>query len=176
MNTKATGQSRQAARERTTASRFGATPRASTPYAVDTLMPPEEVVGNSIPFKKQRGFSAVYFLISAGEIIYVGQTVDLAFRIATHAKSKEFDSYSYILVPDDQLSSAEADYIVKFRPRLNSQMPLGGRYISEKEARKRVHFADLRRAVASGRLARHAMSFGAYFIASEVDAFAEELP
>ena len=75
----------------------------------------------------------VYFLFQDDEIVYVGQSVDIHARISVHMsdENKEFDSFSFIEFSDDNLDIHEGDYIMEYRPFLNSTMPKGARWKSQ---------------------------------------------
>ena len=70
----------------------------------------------------------VYFLISEGTIVYVGQSVDLPGRVLTHRKTKEFDQVLYVEMPPDwpnlgdALNQLEAWCILYLRPQYNRQI------------------------------------------------------
>lgn len=64
--------------------------------------------------------SGVYFLIRLGEIVYVGQSVDVLSRIARHRREgKQFDAYSYIECERDDLDRLESLYIRALVPEGN---------------------------------------------------------
>lgn len=67
--------------------------------------------------------SAVYFLISQGVIVYVGQTRSLAARIEAHRIDKQFDRVLFMPVPRRQLDWVEASYIDRIRPKYNRLVP-----------------------------------------------------
>lgn len=66
----------------------------------------------------------VYFLLLNGEVMYVGQSVNVVSRICQHLTQRliDFDSYAWVLVDRQDLLVTEAAYIVKFKPKYNSQM------------------------------------------------------
>lgn len=84
--------------------------------------------------------SGVYFLIRGGEVVYVGQSIDVLNRIARHRREgRQFDAYAYMeclredldrlervyiraLVPEGNMSFGNRDVI---RPRPSPQ-PAGG--------------------------------------------------
>lgn len=70
-----------------------------------------------------RRFACVYFLISGGEIVYVGQSIYLPARIATHAseEKKQFDRVLYMPVDQSLLNETEQHYIQLLRPVYNCQ-------------------------------------------------------
>lgn len=82
----------------------------------DFLLTAESIVKASSPFKKICG---VYFLISNGAIVYVGQSVDVLSRLGAHEKYRFFDSYAYIELEKSQLDLVESLYIHAFNPVLN---------------------------------------------------------
>lgn len=62
----------------------------------------------------------VYFLLSAGEIIYVGQTRNLPARIRTHRLRFVFDRVLYLIEPSPfEARRTEAELIWNLKPRLN---------------------------------------------------------
>jgi|GEM_PF-1168707 hypothetical protein len=64
--------------------------------------------------------SCVYFLCLKGTVVYIGQSVELPQRIATHKKQKIFDSVYFVAVPKAMLDKVERHYIQTLKPRLNS--------------------------------------------------------
>lgn len=85
----------------------------------------EEVIGTKKKLGENKRLRGVYFLIKNNEIVYVGQSTDIFSRISVHRKTKDFDSYNYILFPevsDEKLNNLEAEYIGKFTPKYNRQI------------------------------------------------------
>lgn len=76
----------------------------------------EEIVGSSV---KWEGHPGVYFLIKDGEIVYIGQSINVFSRIGSHGSIKEFDSYSYVSVEKDKLDIVESLYIHIYNPAQN---------------------------------------------------------
>jgi len=72
----------------------------------------------------------IYFLILNNEIVYVGQSVTPINRIYAHAtdKTKNFDSYVLIECDLDKLDFYETEYIIKFNPIYNQQLPANSYY------------------------------------------------
>lgn len=64
---------------------------------------------------------AVYFLWQGDDLVYVGQTVNLLYRIATHFGEKliTFDHFSYIECAEEDLLNLERRAIFKFDPPMN---------------------------------------------------------
>jgi len=68
----------------------------------------------------------IYFLIDHGDIVYVGQSVNVESRVATHAieGTKEFSHYSFVPCEKQHLNNIEALYIKHFDPKYNTSMPI----------------------------------------------------
>jgi len=90
----------------------------SKPYG-EELLSYEDVL---LRAKKHTALCGVYFLIKDREIIYVGQSVNIASRIQTHSATKTFDCYSYALCNREELNALETKYIMFFKPKLNYTM------------------------------------------------------
>jgi hypothetical protein len=69
----------------------------------------------------------IYFLLRAGEIVYVGQSKRIEFRVETHRmeKKKDFDSYAFVECKPEELDQLEQDFIIKCDTEYNAQMPKG---------------------------------------------------
>ena len=113
------------------------------------MLSPAQVIEQSHPYD---GLCGVYFLIADGEIVYVGQSVNVGARMAAHRNSgKEFDRYAWISCPAEQLDVMESLYIHVFRPPLNitaqgvPAAPLSLRQIAGMAARDPVYRARGRR-------------------------------
>jgi len=63
--------------------------------------------------------TGVYFLIKQCEIVYVGQSVNVFNRIGNHRGIKDFDAFSYIECPKNQLDVLESIYIHFLNPKYN---------------------------------------------------------
>jgi len=65
----------------------------------------------------------IYFLVLKNQIVYIGQSVDIAGRINQHISegAKEFDSVSYIPIENEALDSVERSLISLFQPAFNRQ-------------------------------------------------------
>lgn len=62
----------------------------------------------------------VYFLIKDGEVIYVGQSINVQERLSKHVmQGKVFDQYTIVECDVDELDLIESYYIHLFRPRQN---------------------------------------------------------
>jgi hypothetical protein len=66
-------------------------------------------------------YSGVYFLRQGPTIVYVGQSRNIAGRVATHwaDNHKEFDSIEAMQVPEEQLDLVEQYWIQNLQPRYN---------------------------------------------------------
>lgn len=72
--------------------------------------------------------SGVYFLIHAGAIVYVGQSLNVHARVLDHVGRVEFDAYAVIPCPADRMGAIESVYIAELRPKHNrriSYTPIG---------------------------------------------------
>lgn len=65
----------------------------------------------------------VYFLVLREEVVYVGQSVNLLSRLATHQFDKLFDRVFFINVPAESILEIEAALIKKFKPKYNKTFP-----------------------------------------------------
>jgi hypothetical protein len=78
------------------------------------LLLPEEIIKGAIPFTLASG---VYFLVDNGEIVYVGQSVNVYSRISQHGI--KFDKFAFVPCPVNLLDRLESFYIHVLRPRSN---------------------------------------------------------
>jgi len=67
--------------------------------------------------------SGIYFLVRAGVIVYVGQSVDVHTRVLAHRASKQFDSAFFWPVPAAELCKVEGAFIRILKPELNGPGP-----------------------------------------------------
>jgi predicted GIY-YIG superfamily endonuclease len=63
--------------------------------------------------------SGIYFLCQDKKVVYIGQSKDVATRVAAHTSSKEFDSVTAMLVPEELLDETEQYWIKRIKPNLN---------------------------------------------------------
>lgn len=68
-----------------------------------------------------REVCGVYFLLRDREVVYVGQSVNVLGRLATHISdgTKRFDRWCYITAKKDELDELEGFYITLLRPEHN---------------------------------------------------------
>lgn len=90
------------------------------PSADGRYAPVEAIHTHSIRFEDTL-VCGIYFLIDQGEIVYVGQSVDVFKRIREHRQEgyKKWDRFSMIPVREEKLTEVETWYIQHFRPRYN---------------------------------------------------------
>lgn len=101
--------------------------RLSHALTSKVLLTESEIIEGGQQFSSQSG---VYFLIRDGRVVYVGQSVNIHSRIATHIKDKEFDSFSFIPFPRWELDVAESLYIHALRPEINGRIGGGPRMLA----------------------------------------------
>jgi hypothetical protein len=70
-------------------------------------------------------WSGIYFLVSDGEVIYVGQSVNVSSRVNEHARTKDFEAAFFLPWPGDDLDRVESALIRALKPSLNGQHPSG---------------------------------------------------
>lgn len=87
-----------------------------------SLVPVSEIVRKSSNYGNVCG---VYFLIKDSEIVYIGQSINIAARITSH-KDKKFDSVSYVTCKRSELDILESLYIIAYNPVLNGEVKAGG--------------------------------------------------
>jgi len=80
---------------------------------------------------------SIYFLSLCGEVVYVGQTLDITKRLNQHG-DKDFDSVSFFIIDSDSASNAEAFYIVEFNPVLNKVLPKSDYYKTAKSIKGEI--------------------------------------
>jgi hypothetical protein len=67
--------------------------------------------------------SGVYFLIRDGEVVYVGQSVDVFSRIARHRREgRPFDSFNVMPCTAERMNELEARYISALVPLFNTSL------------------------------------------------------
>ena len=66
----------------------------------------------------------IYFLISDGVVIYVGQSCDVHSRIVAHMREKAFDRVAFISCNPRHLNLLESLYIHLLQPPMNQGAPM----------------------------------------------------
>lgn len=95
---------------------------AQVDYAPVFLRPPQrnpymsarEV--HALPRVRRDQCVGIYFLFLGGKCVYVGQSMTLHARVDQHVKRIQFDSYSWINVPEGDALTVERHYINLLRP------------------------------------------------------------
>lgn len=87
-----------------------------------SLVPISEIVRKSSSYGNVCG---IYFLIKDSQIVYIGQSINIAARITSH-KDKDFDSVSYVTCRRSELDILESLYIIAYNPILNGEVKAGG--------------------------------------------------
>ena len=82
--------------------------------------------------------SGVYILLREGQVVYVGQSVDVYGRLRNHRHdcTGDFDSFTWMQLPEPSLNYYEALAIVTFRPALNTTIPSNDRFMPFKRMRR----------------------------------------
>lgn len=79
----------------------------------------------------------VYALWKDNEIVYIGQSTQLKFRINAHTKTKSFDEYSYFECESEaEMKAIESSLIIELQPKYNKL--IGEGYESLNRFRKRI--------------------------------------
>ena len=89
-------------------------------YSSLVFMTPTENKQYMVPFDRE---PRVYFLMQGDYVSYVGQTMQLAGRIASHVQSKKFDSVAWIDTHDNDLDLVESFNISFYAPSGNISIP-----------------------------------------------------
>lgn len=81
-------------------------------------LPDSELLRNKIT---SRPLSGIYLLMWRREVVYVGQSADVHYRIGQHRRQSPFkwDAIAYVAAEKHDLSRLEAFFIARFNPRLN---------------------------------------------------------
>lgn len=76
----------------------------------------------AFPPLTEQATTGVYLLLFEGEVVYVGQAVDMRRRIGQHLAdaNKQFDGVRFLPCKLVHLDKLEARYIRAFKPRLNN--------------------------------------------------------
>ena len=96
---------------------FSARMPRSAPHNHTSILDEVEILAAAVDYEPASG---VYFLISRGRIVYIGQAADVFARVADHERSnKRFDKWHWIPCEEGCLDTLERDYLKKFKPILN---------------------------------------------------------
>ncbi len=82
------------------------------------------------------GKPVIYYLVQGDEVIYIGQTCNLAQRLLSHMSNKDFDRYSFFESAPEDLDLLEAELILHFKPALNKGVPSQPKYWSYDRIRR----------------------------------------
>jgi len=91
-------------------------PQRNIPIPTE-LLSAESIITSAVPLQPHG--SGIYFLIKKGVIVYVGQSVNVPARIATHVAEKAFDSWHWVPCPRKALDHWERLYLNALLPPLN---------------------------------------------------------
>lgn len=76
------------------------------------------------PEDNPSGLGGVYLLAYRGDVVYIGQSDDIAFRLYAHARrDKSFDSASWVSLPIGVRHYYEGAFIRALRPKYNRNSP-----------------------------------------------------
>lgn len=65
----------------------------------------------------------VYALYDEDEVVYIGQTSQLEYRLKAHGKNKDFNKYSFITCGSyDEMIEIETNLIIELQPKYNSKV------------------------------------------------------
>jgi hypothetical protein len=93
-----------------------ATKRARSFLRLSKLESEAEIVRRATGLSELAG---VYFLVRDERVVYVGKSLNVYQRVASHRPSKLFDKVSFIRCHEAHLLRLEAMYISKFNPEFN---------------------------------------------------------
>ena len=94
--------------------------------------------------------SGIYALIKNDDVIYVGQSRNIAYRLINHLKTKDFDSFYACKCSDpNEMNRVEAFCIVVLNPKLNVILPNNDLFLTLKQITQKfnTNFDDVKRLV-----------------------------
>lgn len=151
-----------------------------TPYyngAMSKIIPHGEILESAVP--TPRLVSGVYFLLSGGVVVYVGQSRSCHFRIGTHVREgeKQFDAFSIFPLEHDQLDAFELANILHYKPAFNTSLPLNSDLISYAAAKRLYKFNkwQLNKLIQGGQVKPFDLGVRTYFNPKELDIFLEKI-
>lgn len=71
-------------------------------------------------FGNKSKICGVYFLFLKNKLVYIGKSVDIKARLKKHRKNKEFDEYTFIVMPEKSIDLYERFFLDKYQPILNN--------------------------------------------------------
>jgi hypothetical protein len=80
----------------------------------------------------------IYFLLSHGTVVYVGQTTSLCARIGQHRRDKLFDRVVFLPTPEGELDQTEHRFIRLLKPKYNFHPDRRELYRDAKDETKRL--------------------------------------
>jgi hypothetical protein len=92
---------------------------SDTPPPVSLRAMAASLIPLSIQSEETIGCSGVYFLCHLGEVVYVGQSVNVFGRVGAHIGDKTFDSAFFARVPRSDLDYVEGALIRSLEPKYN---------------------------------------------------------
>ena len=76
----------------------------------------DAILAKALPAANTPG---VYFLLLAGEIVYIGQSICPFRRFSDHIADKKFDAYVFLPCERRDLVNLESYYIGQYKPKYN---------------------------------------------------------
>lgn len=98
-----------------------------------------DVCGNMGVLTQPPARPTIYLLIKNNGIVYVGKTMEVFARIASHPHRGRFDHVRFFFVRADEMDLIEAELICQLRPPLNRDIPIS-RLINMKTVRSPLPF------------------------------------
>lgn len=95
------------------------------PPRLPALFDAAAILAASAPFPPSGG-CGIYFLIAEGRIVYVGQSINVLWRLGQHAAERVFDAWHWIPCAREGLDQLEHAYIRALRPAWNKTHMLDG--------------------------------------------------
>jgi len=86
----------------------------------ESLLSEEQIAGMAFPPSKIK-ICGIYFLLSEGKVMYVGQSTNLHTRLQQHQSRRKFDALSFIECDRHLLDELESRYIHALHPPWNGR-------------------------------------------------------
>lgn len=90
---------------------------AAAERAAAHMISTESIIAAAQPWPQSD--CGIYFLLVGGQIMYVGKSTNIVFRIATHTLMRTFDSWSWVPCAKRNLEALERAYINALMPPWN---------------------------------------------------------